>query len=222
MDLDKEKILNLKNEIIKKISSSFPEDKKEYAINKVKNMSDSQFIEFLKNNKLGEVIQEDLDSETYSQEEQNTTPFRLIAEKKIHSYIVEESKTALAVLEINPISPGHILIIPKKPIFNQEKIPKQIADFTDKIFEKIKNNLKPKEIILDKATMFKEIIINLIPIYDNETKNSPRKSASEEELNKIKEILQEEIKQLDKSKIKEKEEQPIKEKQYFKLPKRIP
>jgi histidine triad (HIT) family protein len=216
MTSNEQQISELKQQIIKQISSSFPEDKKEYAIQKIKEMDESEFIEFLKNNNL--IEKENPGSEENYGGQGKTTPFRLIVNKKIPSYIIEENKVAIAVLEINPISNGHIIIIPKKPISNPEKIPKQINNFANKISKRITLKFKPKKVIITPASILGEIIINLVPIYSNESLDSPRKKASEQELNEIKNIFQEKTAIKKQAKTTEKK---IEEKKII-LPKRIP
>lgn len=218
MTSNNKQISDLKQQIINQIESSFPEDKKEYAIKKIKEMNESEFIEFLKNNKLIGNNESSTDSENSYEEQTKTTPFRLIVEKKIPSYIIEENKLAIAVLEINPVSKGHIIIIPKKPISNPEKIPKQINTFANKISKKLKLKLKLKEISIIPSSVLGEIIINVIPIYSNESINSPRNKASEQELEEIKNILNEKT-------VTKKQNKPIDKKIEEKkiiIPKRIP
>lgn len=215
---NEQQISELKQQIINQIESSFPEDKKEYAIKKIKEMNGPEFIEFLKNNKLIGNNKDNAGLENSQEEQPKTTPFRLIVEKKIPSYIIEENKIAIAVLEINPVSKGHTIIIPKKPISSPEKIPKQINTFANKISKKIKSKLKSKEISIIPSSVLGEIIINIIPIYSNESLNSPRNKASEQELEEIKRILNEKT-------ITKKQPKPIERKIEEKrmiIPRRIP
>jgi histidine triad (HIT) family protein len=187
MNISKEQIINLKKQIISQIESTFPEDKKNSAIKQVEDMNDNQFIEFLKKNKL-------IDSSTEEDElrpiNSNETPFRLIVEKKIPSYLIEENKDSIAVLEINPISKAHIIIIPKKPIKDQEKIPSSLFTLAKKISKRITSNFKPKEVSILSSIVLGEAIIQILPIYDKESLNSKRYSASKEELEELKKILE--------------------------------
>lgn len=218
MASNEQQISELKQQIIKQIESSFPEDKKEYAIAKIKQMNESEFIEFLKNNNLVGNNEGDTDSKNSYEEQEKTTPFRLIVNKKIPSYIIEENKVAIAVLEINPISKGHAIIIPKKVISNSEKIPKEINTLSNKISKKISSKFKAKNVIISPASILGEIIINLIPVYSNESLNSPRKKASEQELEEIRNMFNEKT-------ITKKQPKPIEKKIEEKkmiLPRRIP
>jgi hypothetical protein len=109
MDIPKEKIQELKKQVIDQINSTFSEEKKQPAIQQVNSMGDSDFIEFLKQNNL---INDSSENTETSQE----SPFRQIVSGNLPSSKVGENEKAIAVLEINPVSPGHTIIIPKNPI----------------------------------------------------------------------------------------------------------
>ena len=49
----------------------------------------------------------------------------MIVDKDIASTIIDENKFAIAVLDINPISKGHTMIIPKKPVSDAKMLPGQ-------------------------------------------------------------------------------------------------
>ncbi len=180
MSLPKEKIEDIKKQIILQIESTYPEDKKEYALKRINSMGEKEFMEFLEKNKI-------FSSE---REESSENPFRMIVEGKLPSYRIEENKLGVAVLEINPISKGHIIIIPKKPLSESEKIPKTILSLADKISKRIKSNLKPKEVSISSNNSIGEIILNILPIYSDEKISSPRKPASKEELESLKDLLE--------------------------------
>jgi histidine triad (HIT) family protein len=214
MELTQEQIQEFKEQIIRQIETSFPEDKKGYAIERIKSMDDEEFLEFLKNNNLQA-------SESTSKEksqEKTESPFRLIIEGKIPSYKIDENKICIAVLEINPISKAHIIIIPKKPITKPDKLPKAISSLAKKVSERIKNKFNPKEVLISPSYVLGETIINLLPVYSNESLSSPRKQASKEELEIIKDALEK------KSKTKIQKTPRIKKIQEEKLwlPRRIP
>ncbi|HNZ51978.1 MAG: HIT domain protein [Candidatus Diapherotrites archaeon ADurb.Bin253] len=185
MPLSKEEIENFKKKIILNIETNFPEERKAAAVEKIKSMNDNEFIEFLKNNDL-------IESEKEGKENRNnnSTPFRMIIEEKIPSYKIQENKEAVAVLEINPISEGHTIVIPKKPIADSKKITKEIISLANKVAKTIKNKLKPKEVSISPSSVLGEIIINILPIYTNETINSNKKQISQEKLEELKKILE--------------------------------
>jgi len=214
MEVSKEQIAELRKQIISHISSTFPEDKQKSAIENINSMKEPEFIEFLKQNKLiGSKPEEGSQVPT-----QNTSPFRSIIEGTLPSYYIDENKECLAVLEINPISKGHIILIPKNVISESSKIPQTIFSLAKKISKKIKTKLKPKEISILAVSSLGEIIVNILPIYDNESLNSPRNKASEKELKSLKEIL--EIKKRTKN-TKKPRSQKIKDSKII-IPKRMP
>lgn len=204
--LSPKEIESIKNQIISQIDKTFPEDKKEQAKQQIRAMNEEELENFLSQNNL------------VKKSEENSNPFRAIVEKKIPSKQIDENQYAIAVLEINPISKGHCLIIPKKPLNPTKKIPKYIEIFTKKIIKNLNSNLKPKKVEQFNTNLFDELIINLIPIYSNETKESPRKRANEEELEELKNYLTKKKKIVN---LKKKIPEKIKEEKLW-LPKRIP
>lgn len=222
MEINPGQIDEFKKQIIRQIESTFSEDKKGSAIERVNSMNDEEFIEFLKKNKLltsesNEKSSDKLEDKSQGQI-QNESPFRLIVERKIPSYIIDENKYSLAVLEIKPISKAHIIIIPKKAVPESDKIPKSIFSLAKKISKKIETKFKPKEVLISSSHILGETIINLLPVYSNESLDSPRKQASKEELEELKNILEkkQKIKKIKTPKIKKIEAS----KMWF--PKRIP
>jgi histidine triad (HIT) family protein len=221
MEISDEQIEDFKRQIIQQIESTFSEDKKEPAIEKINLMNREEFVEFLQKNKLlnseqGEQSNEQ--SEETGERTQGESPFRLIVEGKIPSYQLDENNIAIAVLEINPISKGHTIIIPKIPLLNSNKIPKPILTLANKISKKIKKEFGPKDILISPSHVLGETIINILPIYSNENFNSLRKKASKEELEEIKNILgkKQKAKTISKQRIKKIDESKIW------LPRRIP
>jgi histidine triad (HIT) family protein len=218
MELTQNQLEEFKRQIIQQIENSFSEDKKGPAIERVNSMNDEEFIEFLKKNKL-------LPSEsgTESEEEpinssQTETPFRLIVEGKLPSYKIDENKYGIAVLEIKPVSKAHIIIIPKKAVSESEKMPKSILTLAKKISKRIETKLKPKDVVVSSSNVLGETIVNILPVYSNESLSSPRKQESKEELESLKNLLEkkQKTKQTKKLKTKKIEESKI----WF--PKRIP
>lgn len=218
MELTKEQIQEFKQQIIQQIENSFSEDKKGPAIEQINYMGEEEFIEFLKKNKLltSESDNEDLNENKIPNKKEN--PFRLIVEKKINSYLIDENKYSIAVLEIKPISKAHTIIIPKEAISKSGKLPQSAFSMAKRISKKIETKFKPKEILISSSYILGETIINILPIYSNESLNSPRKQTSEEELENLKKILErkQKKKQLKKVKIKKIEESKMW------LPRRIP
>lgn len=207
--LSNEEVKNIKKQIIQQIESTFPDDKKEFAKQQIESMNSEQLEEFLKQNKLI--------SET-GKPSQGQCIFCSIVSGNSQSYKIDENEEAIAVLEINPISQGHTLIIPKKHISSEKEIPEKAKSLSKTISKKIKEKLKPKDIQISNSNVFGHEIINVLPIYDNETIDSQRKSAKPEELESLQNTLKKEQKKetIEKPKI-----EKINPKKLW-LPKRIP
>lgn len=128
--------------------------------------------------------------EAMVKQQQQTQVFRLIAEKQIPSIIIKETADAIAVLEINPITKGHAIIIPKKPITNESNMSQETKTLAKEIAEKIKANLKPKDIKIIPNTKFSETVIDIIPEYDKPISlDSKRHQADKKELEQLEKTI---------------------------------
>lgn len=210
MAITHEQIKEIRKQIINQIKDTFPEDKRAESISRIESMNDSEVMQFLEENNLIKDMNEKNESEN--------CVFCSIANEKIHSIKINENENAVAVLEINPLSKGHTMVIPKE---HSEKAQKKLESFVEETKKIIQNSLKPKEIVTEHSELFGHSIINLIPVYGDSIEKD-RKKSSHEELEKIKEEIlhsgSEEKKQskiIEISKPKEIHERVI-------LPKRIP
>jgi hypothetical protein len=161
MNINPGEIENLKQQVVKQIEASFPEEKKGFAIERINSMNDEEFLEFLKKNKLLSSESQEDSNDDEEKTNKGETPFRLIVEGKIPSYQIDENKEGMAVLEINPISKAHIIIIPKKAVKESTKIPKSILSLAKSISKRIKTRFKPKEVLISSNNTLGEIIVNL-------------------------------------------------------------
>jgi histidine triad (HIT) family protein len=217
MALSQEQISEIKKQLFEQIEN-FPPAQKESAKQQIEEMSSEELEEFLiKNNLLKS-------GETPNDETSQSCIFCSIVSGKTESYKIADSENAIAVLEINPISKGHVIIIPKSHI-SSDAIGKQLAELIDIIKEKITQQFSPKKIELSSSEFFGHGIINLIPIYINENEKSPRKKATPEELKELQKILKISDKKIEKKIEEEKKELPKIEELDSKkiwLPRRIP
>ena len=101
--LSEEQESAIRNQLLEHIERSFPEDKKEQARQQVQLMDSESLEQFLSKNNL-------------ISGQNSQCIFCSIIFGDIPSYKVDENSEAIAVLEINPISKGHSLIIPKKQL----------------------------------------------------------------------------------------------------------
>src|SRR3989338_2571594 len=98
-----------------------------------------------------------------------------LPQEQIESYKISENDSALAVLEINPISRGHTLVIPKVHV---QEISKETQDFAKEISIKLKEKLNAKSIQTEDSEMFGHKIVNIIPVYEGKNINKKRQPAS--------------------------------------------
>ena len=211
--ISSEQISNIKSQIIQQIERSFPADKKDSAIEQIESMNVEELEEFLKQNKL-------------VKGDSSQCIFCSIVSNEIHSHKIGENEKAIAVLEINPISFGHSIIIPKN---HSEKNSEEAKMLAKDIAIQVKK-LKPNKIDIFPSILFGHQIFNVLPIYENETIDSQRNKATEEELKSLQKTLSEEKTKKPEKKIENKEKKTRKEKpiklekipEKLWLPKRIP
>ena len=190
MSLTKEQISELKKQLLDQIKK-LPENQRKDAEKQIDNLSDETIEEMLKN-----------------QKESQVNIFREIVAGKIPSKKIDENSSAVAVLEIRPISKGHLIIIPKEKLENIDIIPENISILIDKISKNISEKLKAKEVKIIPESKLGEVIINLIPIYDKDLNlESERENSSSEDLDKIIEKInkKEEITEVKKEEVKKEE-----------------
>jgi len=213
-----EQIKEIKQKLIEHINSSFPEDKKALAINEIKNMNKSELEAFLVKNKMISQTEDSDVAGAKMENQENSCIFCSIVQRKIPSYRIDENKDAIAVLEINPVSEGHVLIIPKKHVETEDKLPAGAFSIAKRISKKLKTKFKPKEVKMLFSNVLGHEIINLVPVYDNENLSSKRKKLEEEALGKLMKKLE---KKPRKKSIKKKKTVKIKDKKII-IPQRIP
>jgi len=203
--ISEEQAEQIKEGLLNQIEKNFPENKKEFAKEQVKSMNNEELENFLKQNNL------------IKKEQEQECVFCSIVSGKIPSYKIDETKNALAVLEINPISKGHILIIPKMHK-KDKKSEKELLSFAKKILGTLKTKLDPREIRLSSSILFGHEIINLLPVYGDKIDESKRYSAKKDELEEMRKKLRKKEK---KQAFKKPNLKKLKETKFL-LPKRIP
>lgn len=218
--LTSEQTEEIKKEIINQIEKSFPDSKKEFATNQIKAMNSQQLEEFLKKNHIDYPgIPEEFKREELSKKAFSECVFCSIISDQINSYKIDENNKALAVLEINPFSKGHTLVIPKEHPSSSEKMHSGVFSLAKKVGKRLKTKFKPENIEISSSNIFGHEIINVVPIYGNK-KSEKRNAAKSEELSEIQKILskpRKSVKRPKKKKIILKESE-----KHIWLPKRIP
>jgi len=176
--LSEKQAQEIKKQLLSQIEN-FPADKRKLAEEQINAMDSGQLEEFLKQNNL---VQGD--------GKKGQCIFCSIAGGQTESYKIDENQDAVAVLEINPISKAHTIIIPKQHNENPKEISNKTTSLAKKIADKIQTKFKPKDIIISPSTAFGHTITNILPIYKDETINSQRTQAKTEDLLKIQKKLQ--------------------------------
>lgn len=202
MPITDEEANKIKKHLLKQLDN-FPEDKQEQIKEQINSMTTEQVENFIEQNKLthlgGQCI------------------FCAIVAKQTPSYKIAENENNIAILEINPLSKGHSLIVPKEHL---EELPQSAKDLAQEVSRKLKEKFNPNEIQIKELKIMNHPIIEIIPIYGNETE---KRQATKEELKHLqKEIAKKEEVKIETQKTekpvekqKQKEEIPI-------LPLRIP
>lgn len=219
--LTPEQSKEIKKQLIAYVEKLYPGEK-ELLAKEINSMNEQQLELFLKQNNIKLKSTEEKSSEDNKSKipEKPSCIFCAISQGETPSFKIDENKDSVAVLDINPASQGHILIIPKKHSQSTEQIPKSAFSLAQKISKKLKSKLKPKEITITSSNSFGHAIINIIPIYNEENINSERKPASKQELEELQKKLQK-IKKSPSIKKPKTKQIDIPEKKLW-LPKKIP
>lgn len=213
MEHTKEDLVNIKNKLIDHISKNYEPEKSKELIESINIMNDGEFLDFLKEQGL-------------IKEGKEPCIFCSIVFGEIPSTKIEENEKAIAILDINPASLGHTLIIPKEHL-DKNSLPREVEELTDSIKEKLTKTFNPKKIEVTPSNIMGHEIINIIPVFNNENINSKRKKLSEEELKELKKEIEEKNKEEKRKKVEEKKEdknqkeEEINEKNTW-LPRRFP
>ncbi len=144
----------------------------------IKNMNDEQFVAFLKQQ--GLLARADKQHGTPAQT--SGCIFCAIAQNKARSFKLYEDSEIVAVLDINPISKGHTLVVPKKHITASDELPATIYEKARMLGQLIKKVLQADKVEFLTTSRI-HALINIIPIYNMEPSlDLPRQGASEQEL----------------------------------------
>ena len=199
--LSQEQITQIRKKFHEQIQT-LPDEQKEEAMKQIDSMSPEQ-LEQLIQGKQGECI------------------FCSIASGKTKSFQISSSETAIAVLDINPYTTGHTLIIPKVHV----SIPsEETKKFASEVSEKLKTALNAEKIETEETTLAGHTAINLLPIYADEKPKTERKKTTPEELKALQEkILKIEKDKAEKKKVEEEAEKTsIEKKPLERAPRRRP
>jgi len=188
MALTDEQVKELKKQLSVQIQH-LPEDQKQQAQQQIDEMSPGALESMLSQQQAQQQGQATEGSQQSPEQPQQV--FRMIVKGQIPSTKVYEDKDNIAVLDIKPISKGHVVIIPKEAAANTKGIPESAFGLAKTISKALIDNLKAQGTEIQTEFKFSEVIINVIPVYDKPVNiNSPRGDAKEEELIELKKQLQ--------------------------------
>ena len=175
MALTPEQIKDLKSQLHKQISH-LPQEQQKAAQQQIDSLS-TEALELMVKQQQGKAP---------SNPKAEKPIFRKIIDKDIPSAIIDENSSALAVLDILPISQAHAIVIPKKPAKTSKDIPTQALALAKKISKRISKKFKSSSVQILTETKFGETIINILPSYDSPlTLESQRSKATPEQLESI-------------------------------------
>lgn len=200
MVITEEEASKIKEHLLGQLEN-FPKNRRPQIKEQINSMTSEQVETFVKQNKLthlgGQCV------------------FCSIVANKTPSYKIANNKENIAILEINPLSKGHSIIVPKEHL---NKIPESTNQLAQEVARRLNNKFKPKEIKLNEIEIMGHALLEVIPIYKDGGK-AARRQATEDELKE----LQEKIKEVKEVKIEEPKEEPIEKRESVPiLPPRIP
>ena len=176
MSLSQDQIESIKDQLRQQVQH-LPEDKKKSALEQIENMSEETIESLVKQQKA-------------QSSGDNKSIFRMIVDKEIDAIDVAENPESIAVLDINPISSGHLMIIPKKAVSASKSIPAKCFSLAKKLSQQVIKKLGAKSAEIQTETKFGEAILHVIPIYKEPLNiNSARQKALMDDLKKIAEKI---------------------------------
>lgn len=175
MPLNESQVQSVKEQLLKQIAN-FPEDKRKIAEEYIKSMNSQQLEEFLIKNKL---------INTEEAKKASKCIYCNLVNKIIESLSIYEDKDYIAVLEINPYSKGHAIIIPKEHIENAKSLKAKTLITARKVGKFIIRKLKAEDFQIATSDELGHAIVNIIPIYKDVPLTYERKPASKQELQEL-------------------------------------
>ena len=164
MPITDEEASKIKEQLLAQLDN-FPEDKREQIQTQINSMTNEQIEAFVKQNQLTHL--------------NGGCIFCSIIANKTPSYKIAESPDGTAILEINPLSKGHALIIPKEHL---EEIPESIRSLAQQVATKLKETFSPNDVQINELKIMDHALLEVVPIYGDETE---KKQATEEELKSL-------------------------------------
>ena len=199
----KQDLENIKSKILGQIKTQYDEQKAQEFTQKINSMNDEEFISFLK--------QQGIIKEDGTSNNENQCIFCSMVSGEIPTTKIAENNFAIAILELNPISKGHSLIIPKEHLKIGDQMNPEIEALAQEVSKELQIAFEPSRVDKIPAAVIDHVAINLIPVYSDETINSTREKKTPEDLSKLKEELDSSKKEKPKEETNEEQEEKIKQ-----------
>jgi len=214
MEQTSKNLENIKTKLIEHINANYLSTEAEKFISEINSMNENEFVEFLK--------QQGLLKEGTSTN--SKCIFCSIVFGDVPSTKIAENEKATAILDINPASKGHAIVIPKEHVESKENLPPEVGKLATEIKDKLQKAFSPKRIDLISTNAMGHEILNVLPVYENETLESERKKLSSEDAEKIRNEIEESENEKEETEVTQEQtesEEEINETNTW-LPKRIP
>ena len=189
MSFTEEESKEVKNQIIAQVEK-MPGENNKALIEQIGQLDDAGLDAFLKQNNIdfkdGQLVQASA-PEGASEGLPEKPIFESIISGELPSYKIAENAKAIAILELNPLSEGHCIVLPRKKV-PAEKIPKSALTLAQKIAKRIKSKIKPDDIKIETFSFQDYPAINIIPIWRD--KQLEKTKAEEADLKKLQKKLE--------------------------------
>lgn len=179
----KEQAVEIKKQILAQVENSQMENKAEIK-KSIKEMDEVELEGFLKANN---IPVSGVDGSSDEGSSGGQCVFCSITKGDVPSYKLEETDKARVILELNPVSEGHALVLPKEHVA-VDKLSKSIMTLSQKVAKRIKKKLKANDIKIETSNFQGHSMINIIPIYEG--RKMEKKKAEEKVLEKLQKKLE--------------------------------
>ena len=176
MPFKQEQAEEIKKQLLEQVEK-LPNENKDQIKKHIETLNEKQLEDFLKQNNI-----QISESGQPTQQTSEKSIFEQIINNELPSFKITENKDAIAILELNPLSKGHCLIIPKQKT-TIDKISKPALSLAEKIAKKIKTKLKPEDVKIEPFVFQDYPAINIIPVYKD--KELKKEKVEESELIKL-------------------------------------
>lgn len=184
MAFNKQQADEIKKQLLEQVKN-IPNKNKDQIIKHIESLNEQQLEEFLKQNNI-QLSESGQPVQTASPESEKPI-FESIIKGELPSFKIAENSKSIAILELNPLSKAHSIILPKEKT-TIEKIPKSALTLAQKIAKKIKLKFKPEDIKIETFSFQDYPAINIIPIYKD--KELKKYKAEGDELKKVQSRLE--------------------------------